>query len=124
MKVIELPSLKWFNFGNVFTGSVGTEPEKGCLNSTTFNYKVKITDGNKLTVVCWFMLPWNASTNMDEAVIGLFNADNFGIEIAENWLIHKCFKDYQPPQKFPSYHKMPPKSNLSYFHRSCKLAFK
>ena len=49
MKLIELPSLKWFNFGNIFTGSIGAEPGKGCLNSTTFNYKVKITDKNKLT---------------------------------------------------------------------------
>lgn len=101
MKLIELPSLNWFNFGNIFTGSVGTEPGKGCLNSTTFNYKVKITKENTLTVVCWFMLPWNASTNMSEAAIGLFNADDFGIEVAENWLIHKCFKDYQSLKGLP-----------------------
>lgn len=102
MKLIELPSLKWFNFGNVFTGSIGTEPEKGCLNTTNFNFKVKITDKNKLTAVCWFMLPWNASTNMSEATIGLFDADDFGIEVAENWLINKCFKDYQPLNGLPA----------------------
>lgn len=102
MKLIELPSLKWFNFGNIFTGSIGTEPEKGCLNSTTFNYKVKITDKNKLTAVCCFTLHWNASTNMIEAAIGLFNADDFGIEVAENWLIHKCFQDYQSLKGLPA----------------------
>lgn len=102
MELIEFPSLKWFNFGNVFTGSIGTEPEKGCLNSTTFNFKVKITDKNKLTAVCWFVLPWKASTNMVEAAIGLFNADDFGIEVAENWLIRKFFKDYQPHKGLPA----------------------
>ena len=102
MKLIEFPSLKWFNFGNVFTGSIGTEPEKGCLNSTTFNFKVKKTDKNKLTAVCWFVLPWKASTNMVEAAIGLFNADDFGIEVAENWLIQKCFKDYQSLKSLPA----------------------
>lgn len=122
MKLIELPSLKWFNFGNIFTGSIGAEPGKGCLNSTTFNYKVKITDKNKLTAVCWFTLHWNASTNMIEAAIGLFNADDFGIEVAENWLIHKCFNGLSIPQGFAcqillAYHKITPKSNLSCFHR-------
>lgn len=102
MKLIKLPSLNWFNFGNVFTGSIGTEPEKGCLNSTTFDFKVKITDKNKLTAVCWYTLPWNVSTNMVEAAIGLFNADDFGIEVAENWLIQKCFQDYQPLKGLPA----------------------
>lgn len=101
MNLIKLPSINWFNFGNVFTGSIGTKPEKGCLNSTTFDFKVKITDKNKLTAVCWFTLPWNASTNMAEAAIGLFNADDFGIEVAENWLIQKCFQDYQPVKNLP-----------------------
>lgn len=102
MKLINLPSLNWFNFGNVFTGSIGNEPEKGCLNSTTFDFKVKITDKNKLTAVCWYTLPWNVSTNMSEAAIGLFNADDFGIEVAENWLIEKCFQDYQSLKGLPA----------------------
>ena len=39
---------------------------------------------------------------MIEAAIGLFNADDFGIEVAENWLIHKCFKDYQSLKGLPA----------------------
>ncbi len=39
---------------------------------------------------------------MVEAAIGLFNADDFGIEVAENWLIQKCFQDYQPLKGLPA----------------------
>lgn len=102
MKPIVLPTLNWFNFGNAFTGSIGTEKGKGCLNTTTFNYKVKKINNNTLLAICWFILPWNAKTNMDEATIGFFNADDFGIEVAENWIIQKCFMDYQPLDGLPA----------------------
>lgn len=102
MKPIVLPTLNWFNFGNAFTGSIGTEKGKGCLNTTTFNYKVKKINKNTLLAICWFILPWNAKTNMDEATIGFFNADDFGIEVAENWIIQKCFMDYQPLDGLPA----------------------
>ena len=102
MKPIVLPTLNWFNFGNAFTGSIGTEKGKGCLTTTTFNYKVKKINNNTLLAICWFILPWNAKTNMDEATIGFFNADDFGIEVAENWIIQKCFMDYQPLDGLPA----------------------
>lgn len=102
MKPIVLSTLNWFNFGNAFTGSIGTEKGKGCLNTTTFNYKVKKINKNTLFSICWFILPWNAKTNMDEATIGFFNADDFGIEVAENWIIQKCFMDYQPLDGLPA----------------------
>ena len=56
MKPIVLPTLNWFNFGNAFTGSIGTEKGKGCLNTTTFNYKVKKINNNTLLAICWFIL--------------------------------------------------------------------
>jgi hypothetical protein len=88
MYEVNLPSLKWFMFGNVYTGSLGTDPARGCLNTTTFNYRVYVM-GGALWAACWFELPWNAVYNMDEMIIGLFEASDFGIEVAGNWIRSK-----------------------------------
>lgn len=94
---IKLPTLDWFMHGNVFTGSFRTDTTKGCLCQTTFNYKVKIVEdkhGKCLAAICYYMLPWNASSNIDEACIGKFEPNSFGIEVAENWIRSKFISDY------------------------------
>ena len=88
MYEVNLPSLKWFMFGNVYTGSLGTDPARGCLNTTTLNYRVHLL-GSALCAECRFELPWNAVYNMDEMIIGLFEASDFGIEVAGNWIRSK-----------------------------------
>lgn len=88
MYEINLPPLKWLEVGNVYTGSLGTDPARGCLNTTTFNYRVHVM-GSALCAECWFKLPWNAVYNMDEMILGRFEASDFGIEVAQNWIRSK-----------------------------------
>ena len=113
MYEVKLPTLDWFMYGNIFTGSFRPDPSKGCLSQTTFNYKVKIIEYKEvpyLVASCFYMLPWNSYSNMDEFSIGRFEASSFGIEVAENWIRSKFISDYNlgisekllkslPPQK-------------------------
>ena len=92
--VVNLPSINWFKYGKIYTGSLGTDPLRGCLSCTTFNYRVQMIsagDGDKLVAVCFFRLPWNARTNVFEFKTGIFEATEFGIEIAENWILSQYF---------------------------------
>ena len=98
MYEINLPTLDWFMYGNVYTGSFRPDPAKGCLCQTTFNYKVKIIDNDNvpyLAASCFYMLPWNCYSNMDEIALSRFDATPFGIEVAENWIKNKFITDYQ-----------------------------
>lgn len=69
---LELPDYYWFKnpidagrmAGNVFSGSVGTDPQKGGLHQPTFNYKVSIAkdkETNEVTfsVSCYVQLGWD-----------------------------------------------------------------
>ena len=80
---IKLPTLNWFMFKNVYTGSLRTDPTKPMLMCTTFNYKVRVIEiktGVKLMAMYWFELPWNHVTNIFEATAGEFDASDFGID--------------------------------------------
>ncbi|MBR4762437.1 MAG: hypothetical protein IK086_07365 [Clostridia bacterium] len=45
--------------------------------------------GGFLCAECWFELPWNAVYNMDEMFLDRFEASDFGIEVAGNWIRSK-----------------------------------
>ena len=104
---IKLPSPDWFYAGNTFTGSYRPDPTKGCFNQTTFYYTVKLIhtpNRTCLAAMCRFMLPWNQSSNIDEACIAQFQPDAFGIEVAEEWILRKIlvsnpshFEQISPP---------------------------
>lgn len=107
MYEVNLPSLKWFMFGNVYTGSLGTDPARGCMNTTTLNYRVYVL-GSALCAECRFELPWNAVYNMDEMIIGLFEASDFGIEVAGNWIRSKfVISDVDAPSLPPTAKGLP-----------------
>ena len=98
MYEINLPTLDWFMYGNIYTGSFRPDPTKGCLCQATFNYKVKIIDSRDtpyLAASCFYTLPWNCYSNMDEISLGRFEASTFGIEVAENWIRSKFISDYK-----------------------------
>jgi hypothetical protein len=100
MYEINLPCLKWFLYGNVYTGSLGTDPMTGCMNVTTFNYKVCVSDVKGRSVLMaayYFRLPWNARSNMDEVTVGSFEVSEFGLEVAANWLLSRYFIPYAQP---------------------------
>ncbi len=103
-KRIVLPTLNWFKFGNIYTGSLAPDHTKGCLSQTVFNYRVK-AENNLLYAICYFTLPWNTASNMDEAVLGRFDATEFGLEIAENWITSKVFIQQLIVEKIENYKK-------------------
>lgn len=66
---VQLPAFEWFVVmhngkptSNVFTGSCRKDPQKGCLSTTTLNYKVYVenvgNDEAKFVVRCFKQLPW------------------------------------------------------------------
>lgn len=84
--------MSWFNHGKTYTGSIGTDPVRGCFSVTTFNYNVRlvVNEGEKsLMAVCYFQLPWNARSNMKAYNVGIFEPNDFGIEVAENWIVNQ-----------------------------------
>lgn len=67
-----LPNYYWFknpidagrSAGNVYSGSLGTDPQKGGLNVPTFNYKVSIAKEKEsgevtFSVSCFVQLGWD-----------------------------------------------------------------
>ena len=89
---VKLPIIDWFLAGNDYSGSFRPDISKGCLSQTTFNYQVKpYNDKNKtyLMALCFYQLPWNATTNIDEAYIGRFEASAFGLDVCSSWIRSK-----------------------------------
>lgn len=94
MKVI-LPIESWFVqknkiTGNIYSGSAGTDPARGCLCKRTFNYKVhveEIAESELIVVVeCYVQLPWSEEmkkTNFDSKT---FKFLSNGISNAQEWL--------------------------------------
>lgn len=95
--VVKLPAMNWFAHGKVYTGSLGTDPLRGCASCSTFNYRIKqVKDDThkELVAVCYFQLPWYCKTNITEYITGIFEATEFGVEVAENWILSQYFRPY------------------------------
>lgn len=97
MYEVNLPTLNWFLFGNVYTGSFRSDLTKGCLCQTVFNFKVKLNKSeneNSIIALCWYSFPWNVAVYMSEGFVGEFAASEFGIEVCENWIKSKFIQNY------------------------------
>lgn len=94
--MIDLPDYPWFYqitggkpITNIFTGSYGTNPSEGCINVTTFNYKVFIdskSDPNRLVAQCFNQFPWGSKRERSEIVSRDFENSQEGYEAAKQWL--------------------------------------
>ncbi len=94
--MIEIPDYPWFYqitggkpITNIFTGSVGTIPTQGCLNVTTFNYKVFIdskSDPNRIVAQCYNQFPWGNNPSTSELVTKDFENSEEGHKEAIKWL--------------------------------------
>lgn len=94
---VNLPTLNWFLFGNIYTGSFRTDLTKGCLCQSVFNYKVKLNtceNENSIIALCWYSFPWNVAVNMSEGFVGEFETSEFGIEVCGNWIKSKFIQNY------------------------------
>jgi len=99
--MIELPNYNWFvtaadgrPASNTMTGSLGTEPDTGCLTRRTFNYKVFVSDVGKenvkLHAECWIQPPWNKGVLKENFESTEFECTQEGIETAAKWLSNKA----------------------------------
>ena len=99
MYTVKLPVIDWFACGNVYSGSFQPDPSVGSLSQTTFSYKVKMQAAHNekhLFAICYYTLPWNQHSNIEEAFCAKFEASNFGIEVCENWIHSKFIIDDMP----------------------------
>lgn len=102
--MIQLPSYLWFfqkygngYFINVFSGSLGTDPKKGCTNHTTFHYKAFVQVGKEGDPVSFYAeyyrrFPWNEGEVTSEKVWMNFEPSQAGIMEAEQWLVEQYLK--------------------------------
>ncbi|MBR2406363.1 MAG: hypothetical protein IKB04_04915 [Clostridia bacterium] len=95
--MVNIPLYSWFvskmegqPVTNVFRGSVGTDPTRGCLLKTTMNYLVYIRDFNTETArfvcECRVVRPWDEGSTVEEPVIADFPCSEEGRLEAEAWL--------------------------------------
>lgn len=95
--MISLMSINWFvnaqdgrTVTNILTGSVGTDPQKGVLTSSTFNYKVCVENAGEenacLVADCWITAPWSEDSVKSDVESKAFPCTQEGVEQAESWL--------------------------------------
>ncbi|MBR3966304.1 MAG: hypothetical protein IKJ91_04425 [Clostridia bacterium] len=105
MSKIKLPLLNWLvseenghYATNIYSGSVGTDPEKGCLGTRTFNYRayVKIVGEKKkhlfLIVIAFIIGPWVGGCEVTDYECKMFKCTERGKRKAEKWLSNKSEK--------------------------------
>ncbi len=105
---IKLPQLSWFRqiqdnrpVRNFLSGSLGTDPEHGCLRKKTFNYKVnaeEITQEGEeekiiLVAQCYVQLPWSQNLECINHQQKEFEFSAEGIAQAGQWLEEQYEKE-------------------------------
>jgi len=99
-ELIKLPSYEWFlglmgfgGAGNIYAGSYGTDPYKGCLVSDTFRYRVwieKDENGEKLLKAVYYVgNQCYDETQKEKITEETFEASAEGIDEAQKYLIEK-----------------------------------
>lgn len=99
-ELIKLPSYEWFlglmgfgGEGNIYAGSYGTDPYKGCLVSDTFRYRVwieKDENGEKLLKAVYYVgNQCYDETQKEKITEETFEASAEGIDEAQKYLIEK-----------------------------------
>ncbi|MBE6735037.1 MAG: hypothetical protein E7563_06835 [Ruminococcaceae bacterium] len=103
---IKLPQMSWFHqiadnrpARNIFTGSLGTDPEHGSIRYTTFNYKVYAMDeqveGAEEEIIiikaeCHTQLPFSQGCKCVDYKEAKFDFSSEGINQAAQWLLEQA----------------------------------
>ena len=103
---IKLPQMSWFHqiadnrpARNIFTGSLGTDPEHGSIRYTTFNYKVYAMDekveGSEDEVIiikaeCHTQLPFSKGCECVDFKEAKFEFSNEGLSQVIQWLLEQA----------------------------------
>ena len=99
MSKIDLPRYHWLVskhegrfVTNIYSGSMGSLPDQGCVSARTFNYRVyvDISSGEessfRLIAETYNIQPWNRGGNKTDFERAEFESSEKGISEAEEWL--------------------------------------
>ena len=100
---LPLPNYNWFvtlhdgkPASNTFTGSRRKNPKKGHFSTTTFNYKVSISnlgkENAKIIVVCFLEKPWHKGGGREPLAENEFECSPCGLSNAADYLNNECQK--------------------------------
>ena len=88
--MIIIPTFTWFRGGNAYTGSSGTDPNKGSLCVKTFHFKIESIqeeDGDKQIKASYYIEnPWPEGRDESSGNSSLFPFDPEGLDLAKAWL--------------------------------------
>ena len=97
MTPVTLPRFDWFcpnleqswTF-NIYTGSKGTDPNGGCIQNPSFNYKVKIKveegQPHKIQATYYIRPPWPKPCDPNRKGEAFFECTPEGLDEAAAWL--------------------------------------
>ena len=99
MAKFDLPRYHWFVsphegrfVTNIYSGSLGTLHDQGCVNMQTFNYRVyvNISSGEeskfRLIAESFIIQPWSRGGNKTDFERAEFESSENGVEKAKKWL--------------------------------------
>ena len=91
-----VPLLKWLIGGsriggsyNTYIGSIGTDPQKGCLASNIKNYRIwieKLEETEVIRVAVYFGMNSYDNQNPDDVVNEVFEMSDESIALIRNWI--------------------------------------
>ena len=95
--MIKLPYYTWFvsamegwPCSNIFSGTAGTDPDKGCFEQRIFTFKVRVLNVGKedvsLHASFWIVEPFGKQVEEPAVTDQTFPCDQAGIDAAEVWL--------------------------------------
>ena len=92
MAKIDLPRIEWLyrNEGgklivNPYSGSLGTQTNRGCVSVCTFNYRV-FAENNELIAACFLIQPFQHGSKKTNYVKKSLAPTSDGIRMASEWL--------------------------------------
>ena len=98
VNMIILPPLTWFiqisgktAVTNIYTGSLGTDPSKGCLHTSSFNYRVYVQPQRNDEPACIcaeynIRSPWKDGCQIISSELKNFTVNSEGIKSVTEWL--------------------------------------
>lgn len=98
---IVVPLLSWLIGGsriggsyNIYTASLGTDPLKGAIGQSIFNYRIWIEkndeDNELVKVAVYYGMSCFESQNEDQIEMGVFEPDEDGLDLLKRYLEDKA----------------------------------
>ena len=105
MSIIDLPRYHWLVskhegrfVTNIYSGSMGTLPDQGCVNVRTLNYRVYVDTSSgeesafRLIAESYIIQPWSRGGNKTDFERAEFEGSEKGVKDAAEWLVQTSAK--------------------------------